>query len=104
MDKETPPNAPALKEPKPLLDVIAANLIRYLEKHPGQENLEKRGGGSQANISRIKQGTKGVGTINLETLETLARGMGVEPWELLVDGDDAKEAIVRRFVRGDPHG
>lgn len=61
----------------------------------GQEWLESRSGLGQTTISRVlNQG----GAATLDTIAALAKGLGVLPWELLVDDEETRQTIIRRFL------
>lgn len=71
-----------------------------MEKDPSiktQQLLEEKSGLVQATISRVLNCG---GDATLATLTALARAIGCEPYELLIDDDSTRRAIVERYLRG----
>ena len=62
-----------------------------------QEQIEASSGIGQSSVSRI---LKGQTAVNLDTIEALARGLGIQAWELLVDDEETREAALRRILGG----
>lgn len=78
--------------------VLARNVQARIDADPAlqvQENLEKRSGLGQATISRVLNVG---GAATLDTVAALARGIGCQPWELLVDDDATRAEALRRMI------
>lgn len=91
-------------ERRPLRDVLADNVRRYMQTDPGQKRLEKKSGVSQATISRILKGSEDPSSLTLAKIESVAMALGCEVWELLIDDDGVRQTIVERFLKGPPAG
>lgn len=87
------------KETTSLRAVLARNVRRRMAETPSirrQEMLEEKSGLGQSTVSRVLNCG---GAATLDTLEALARAIGCQPWELLVDDDQLREEIVSRFIK-----
>lgn len=81
-------------------DVIASNLVRLMKEHRiKQPKLASKSGVSQATISRMKSGSADPSTLAIERVDAVARGLGCEAWELLIDDAETRKKIVERFLR-----
>lgn len=80
-----------------MAQILAENVARYMEQKPDVDSGPKlrRYGITDGTLNRIRKQSHFVG---IDKLERLARAFGCEPWELLVDGEQTREAIVRRFL------
>lgn len=81
-----------------LREVLARNVQARIDADPAlqvQENLEKRSGLGQATISRVLNSG---GAATLDTIAALARGIGCQPWELLVDDEATRAEAMRRML------
>lgn len=86
------------KSGQKLPEVLARNVRRYMDKDSSisrQELLEAKSGLGQSTISRVLNAG---GAATLDTVEALARAIGCEPWELLIDDDSVRESIVKRYL------
>lgn len=84
-----------------LRETLAKNLKRLMDASSDaklQEDLEARPGVSQSTISRILLCQAAT---NVDVLEALARGLRVQPWELLVDTKATREQAFKRIL-GEP--
>jgi transcriptional regulator with XRE-family HTH domain len=84
---------------RPLRKVLADNIRRAMENSSDvkrQEDLEAKAGIGQSTVSRI---LRAEAATNIDAVEKIARALKVQPWELMVDGDEAREEIVRRFLK-----
>lgn len=82
-----------------LRQVLAANLRAAMQKNPAistQPKLEAKSGVGQSTISRI---LKEQGAATLDVIADLAKAVGCQPWELLVDDDETREAALARMIR-----
>lgn len=68
--------------PTPAIRKRFARRVRKLREATGltQEKFAAEAGLDRAYYGRIE---RGLGNVTLDTIETIARGLGVEPWELL---------------------
>lgn len=81
-------------------DVIAENLDRLMVKRGmKQPQLEQKSGVPQATISRITKGSGDQSTIAVERVEAVARGLGCEAWELLIDEERVRQLLIERFLK-----
>lgn len=81
---------------KPLRQIVADNINRRMQAHPElskQLKLAKRAKVGEATIDRLRKQT----TNALDPIEKIAGALGCQPWELLLDPDEAKEEVIRRF-------
>lgn len=62
-----------------------------------QEQIEERAGLGQSTVSRVLLSG---GAATLATIAALARALGCQPWELLVDDDATREAALRKMLGG----
>jgi DNA-binding Xre family transcriptional regulator len=79
--------------------ILAKNVRKRMEQDPSirrQEMLEEKSGLGQSTVSRVLNCG---GAATLDTLQALARAVGCQPWELLVDDDQVREDIVNRFLK-----
>jgi len=70
-----------------------ASLMRY-HKHRSPTDAAKEVGVSQQQIDRILKGQK----VRVDTLEKLARGYGLEPYQMMVPGLDVGNPQVLRSL------
>jgi hypothetical protein len=93
------PENPYVDKKTTLKAILARNVRRHMESNPlirRQEMLEEKSGMGQSTVSRVLNCG---GAATLDTLEALARAIGCQPWELLVDDDQMREEIVSRFIK-----
>jgi hypothetical protein len=82
---------------KKLRETLAKNLQATMDRLGiRQEGVEERTGVAQSTVSRIllKQTP-----LSLDLLEDLARGLGIMSWELLVDDEETRAEVIRRYLR-----
>lgn len=85
-----------------LLQVFAKNLERAMRVSDGLDNqtaLAKRSGIAQTHISRLLRARSAA---TLDTIAALSEALGMQPWELLVDEQATRKAIIERMIG--PHG
>lgn len=63
-----------------------------------QTALAKRSGIAQTHISRLLRCSSAA---TLETVATLADALGIQPWELLVNDEATRAAILQRILGSD---
>jgi hypothetical protein len=83
---------------KPIRQVVKENLEALMKAHGDGTNNSAAGRRcktAHTNIARIRD--MDVGT-SVDMLQTIADGYGIQPWELLVDGKEAREAAFRKMV------
>lgn len=83
---------------KPLRQIVAENLERLMDAHGMHDNNSAAGRQCKmihSNIRRIRFQEISTG---VDTLEQIAQGFEVQAWELLVDGDAAREAAFKKIV------
>lgn len=81
---------------KTLREIVARNIAAIMDNPTTpltQEAVGKRAGLPQRTVGRLKNGTTAA---SLTTLAAISRGLGVEPWQLLVpDLDPRNPPIIR---------
>jgi transcriptional regulator with XRE-family HTH domain len=83
-----------------LRQILADNLREAMEQTPGidtQIALARRAGIAQSHLSKILRGEASATT---DLLNALANAMGREPWELLADSNETREAAIRKMLVG----
>lgn len=82
---------------KALRDVLAAKIQAALDAGDTQGGIAKRAGYvlSQQHVGKL---AKGKAAASVDTLEGLAKALHCEPWELLVDDEEAREEAFRRIL------
>lgn len=84
---------------KSLREVLAENLQKVMARTPDADTgpkLEAKSGVGQSTVSRIINRQTAV---NLDKLEAIAKALGVQPWELLLDSKESREEALRRVFR-----
>lgn len=79
---------------------LAANLAAAMTRSPTadtQQKLARRAKIGQSHISRILRGTSAA---TVDAVEALASALGLQPWELLADGDATREAALKKMILG----
>lgn len=83
---------------KKLRKLLAENLKAAMKRQGiVQSDIESRVGIGQSSVSRVLREETGV---TLDLLEELARAVGMQPWELLVDEEATREQAIRQILRG----
>lgn len=79
-------------------DIVAKNVSARMAAGPlkTQKLLSARAGISQSHVSRIENGASG---ITIDRLELVAIALGCEPYELLLDDEQARRALIERLMR-----
>lgn len=83
-----------------LAQTFARNLRAAMDRNPAADTgqkVEARCGISQQHVSKL---LRGLAAPTLETLELLAKAVGVQPWELLVDNEAIRRQVIERAVNG----
>jgi transcriptional regulator with XRE-family HTH domain len=83
---------------KSLRDVVAANIAKIMDNPTApltQEAVGKRSGLPQRTVGRLKNGSTAA---SLTTLGAISKGLGVEPWHLLVPDLDPTNLPVLRVA------
>jgi transcriptional regulator with XRE-family HTH domain len=62
-----------------------------------QALLARRAGIAQSHVSRLLNSRAGV---TIDTLEAVAEAFDCEPYELLIDDDQARRALIERLMKG----
>jgi transcriptional regulator with XRE-family HTH domain len=76
--------------------VLAHNLRRAMERlEITQAEVAARGG---LHPSQVSETLNFVSSPTIETAEKMARGVGMQLWELLVDNNAIRERAIRRYV------
>ncbi len=86
---------------KTLRDVVANNIARIMDDPAApltQEAVGRRSGIPQRTVGRLKNGSSAA---SLTTLEAIAKGLGVEPWQLLIPDFDPKQPPLLRSATQD---
>jgi transcriptional regulator with XRE-family HTH domain len=82
---------------KRLRETLAKNLKSAMARAGvRQEGVTELTGVTQSTVSRI---LKCETPLSLDLLEDLAKGLGMHPWELLVDDEETRAEVVRRYLR-----
>lgn len=83
---------------KRLRKVLAENLNSAMQRQSlVQTDIEAKVGIGQSSVSRVLNEQSAV---TLDLLEELARAVGMQPWELLVDGEATREQALRAILGG----
>lgn len=83
---------------KSVREIVAENVKRrMIGDLDTQPKLAKKAGVGQAHISRIVNEKSGV---TIDRLEMVARAFRCQPYELLLDGNEARRAIIEQIVLG----
>lgn len=81
-------------------DVVADNIARRMKANPlcdTQTKLAKRAGISQSHVSRL---LNKAASATIGTLSKVAEALGCAPYELLLDDDNARRALIERLMSG----
>lgn len=94
MDTASPDNCSMAK----VREIVAKNVSARMKAGPlkTQKLLSERAGISQSHVSRIENGASG---ITIDRLELVAGALGCEPYELLLDDEQARRALIERLMR-----
>jgi transcriptional regulator with XRE-family HTH domain len=85
--------------PKSIGTVLAHNLAAAMERQGLSANaLAKRSGVAQTHLSKVLRGEAELST---GKLAEVAGGLGLHPWELLVDSEAVRERAIRRVLQPD---
>lgn len=85
-------------EPRQLREVFARNLSEAMAKRGmDQPDLELASKVGQSTISRALLRR---GAVGLDVIAKLAGALGLQPWELLVDGETTREDAYKRILKG----
>lgn len=77
--------------------ILAKNLTTAMERQGLSGNaLAKRSGVAQTHLAKVLRGEADLSTTKLGLV---AEGLGVHPWELLVDSDAVRERVIRRALQ-----
>lgn len=82
--------------------VLARNIADRMQRTDAldtQKKLSMKSGVAQPHISRILRGTTGA---TIDRIALIARALGCEPWELLVDTELTRQAALRKMIMGSP--
>jgi transcriptional regulator with XRE-family HTH domain len=85
-----------------LREIVARNVQERMKASPlvrTQPLLAKKAGIGQSHVSRIVNAAAGV---TIDRLEMVARALGCEPYELLIEDETARRALIERLMSG-PH-
>ena len=81
-------------------EIVAKNVQARMEANPSantQSKLAKRAGISQSHVSRLlNEGA----SVTIGRLAKVATALGCEPYELLIDDDQARRSLIERLMRG----
>src|SRR5688572_1278536 len=80
---------------------LARNLADAMYRNPDldtQAKLSKKSKVAQPHISRILRCTSGA---TIDALANLARALGMQPWELLVDTQLTRRAALEKMILGE---
>lgn len=83
-----------------LRQILARNLQAAMDKSLGldtQKALAKKAKMGQSHISRIINGAT---SPSLDTLANLSEQLGIQPWELIFDAEELKQAVIERYMSG----
>lgn len=83
-----------------LLEIFSKNLRKAMDRNPAADTgqkVEARCGISQQHISKLR---RGMASPTLETLEQLAKAVGIQPFEFLVDDEAIRQAIYEKAIKG----
>lgn len=82
-----------------LREIVAKNVSDRMRSGPydTQTKLSHRAGIAQSHVSRIVNAESGV---TIDRLEKVASALGCEPYELLLDDEQARRALIERLMRG----
>lgn len=81
---------------------LARNIRDRMGRMPDldtQDKLSAKSGVAQPHISRILRCTSGA---SIDRIAKLARALGCQPWELLVDTELTRQAALERMIMGNP--
>lgn len=82
--------------------VLARNVELYANKRGWvgrgwQAELSKASGIANSHITRLMDGTS---AYTVDRLTDLAKALGVQPWELLVDSEETRKAALEKILGG----
>jgi len=78
-------------------DVLAHNLAAAMDRQGLSGNaLAKRSGVAQTHLAKVLRGEASLST---DKLAEVADGLGLHPWELLVDSEAVRERAIRRALQ-----
>lgn len=82
-----------------LRNILARNVLDRMRTGPykTQKQLAKKAAISQSHVSRIVNAESGA---TIDRLESVADALGCEPYELLLEDDDARRRLIDRLMRG----
>lgn len=81
-------------------DVLAHNMSTAMDRQGLSGNaLAKRAGVAQTHLAKVLRGEADVST---GKLAEIAAGLGMHPWELLVDSEAVRERVIRRALQPEP--
>lgn len=83
-----------------ICDVLAHNIEAAMDRQDLSGNaLAKRAGVSQTHLAKVLRGEADLSTTKLAEI---AAGLGMHPWELLVDSEAVRERVIRRALQPEP--
>ena len=81
-------------------EIVARNIAERMKKHTAcdtQVKLAKRAGISQSHVSRL---VNKAASATIGRLAKVAHALGCEPYELMLDDDQARRAMIERLMHG----
>lgn len=83
---------------KPISAILAANIKRAMDaQHLSGNRLAQQAGVAQTHLAKVLRGEASLST---DKLADVARGLGCDAWELLVDSDAVRERAIRQILAG----
>lgn len=80
--------------------ILAENLDKLMARFPGLESNYALGAKAKVAHSHIRRIRLQESAATVDMLDTIAEAFGIQPWELLTDGEEVRQSVIARLAWG----